>query len=76
MMSKTKWQSPVYAGEGPSRSDVLSAKLVASVLSCQPNTRDHMTRKGQQLPRYMVPAAAGRGTEWKLQTGHLSLLTS
>lgn len=62
MMAKPKWQPPVYIGEGPSGSDVLPAKLVVGLCSCQPITTDHVTGKGEWLPQQMPPEAAGRGT--------------
>lgn len=79
MVAETKWQSPVYTGEGPSGADV-----VVGVWSCQPITADHVTGRGAWLSGQTAPEAAGkgdfRGTQkdfcWELGMGHLPLLIS
>lgn len=68
MVAETKWQSPVYTGEGPSGADV-----VVGVWSCQPITADHVTGRGAWLPGQTTPEAAGKGTGLLLGAGDRAL---
>ena len=76
MIAIPKWQPLVYIGEGPSGSDVLPAKLVVGLWSCQPITTDHVTGKGEWLPQQMAPEAAGRGRGLLLEAEDRVAVTS